>query len=139
MNTKLMRFHINIKYLLIWATATAFLGVSVFGVFGMMEMSHNEAGSASTCPFMAGETVLCVMNAFDHIALLQGMTTSLPIGLFTIISLLIALVIKKTWLRYLFGPPDTPEQQSFFSCSQEIHTLSFALLLLRSTVSPRAP
>lgn len=134
-----MRFRTNIKYMLIWATATAFLSVSVFGIFGMMEMDHHEAGSASTCPFMAGETVLCMMDAFDHIALLQGMTASLPIGLLTIISLLIALAIKRTWLRYLFGPPNTPQQQSFFSCSREIYTISFALLLLGSTISPRAP
>ncbi|HAT68581.1 MAG: hypothetical protein A2481_02560 [Candidatus Yonathbacteria bacterium RIFOXYC2_FULL_47_9] len=134
-----MKFRTNIKYVLIWATVTAFLGVSVFGIFGMMEMDHNEAGNASTCPFMAGETVLCVMNAFDHIASWQAMTASLPLGLFTIISLLIALALPKTWLRYLFGPPDTLEQQSLFSYSRETHPLPFALLLLESTVSPRAP
>jgi len=125
--------------LLYGAIILAFLAVGTFSPLSMAGMEHHEMGGTSNCPFMIGETAICQMNVFDHIASWQAMFTALPAELSTIILLLLALVLSWVWLRHLFDPPDTSQLQSHFSYSRDTHALSFALLLLGSVISPRAP
>lgn len=118
----------------------AFLYVSVFALPMMATMEHHEmGGSMSNCPFMVGETALCEMNIFDHIASWQAMFTALPAELSIVLLLLLSLVLTWVSLRHLFDPPDTSQLQSYFSYSRETHAPSFTKLLLGSVISPRAP
>ncbi|OHA84308.1 MAG: hypothetical protein A2937_02110 [Candidatus Yonathbacteria bacterium RIFCSPLOWO2_01_FULL_47_33b] len=134
-----MNFRRNINYILSLTIAVAFLSISVFGVFGMMNMDHRGVDSMSTCPFMIGETALCTMNVFDHVASWQAMTASLPVGLLTLVFLIASLVMTGTWLRYLFGPPNTQQARILFPRSHKTHIPSFALLFLAGALNPRAP
>lgn len=135
-----MRWFIHIKKLTFLLALTAFLSVSIFGMFAMVGMEHHqEMSGMSNCPFMIGETALCSMTPFDHIASWQAMFTALPVELSTIILLLLALVLSWVWLRHLFDPPDISQQQSDLSYSSDTHAPSFATLLLGSVISPRAP
>lgn len=136
-----MRWSIHLKKLIFSLALIAFLGVSVFGMFAMVGMEHHQemGGAMSNCPFMIGETALCNMTPFDHIASWQAMFIALPAELSTIVLLLLALVLSWVWLRHLFDPPDTSQLQSHFSYSSDTHAPSFATLLLGSVISPRAP
>ena len=116
----------------------AFLAVSVFAPLSMMSMEHHEMGM-SDCPFMIGETAICQMNVFDHIASWQVMFTVLPVEFSYFVLLLLALVLSWVWLRHLFDPPDTSQRQSHFSYFRDTHAPSFGLLFLGSVISPRAP
>jgi hypothetical protein len=128
------------KTLLYGILITAFLYVSVFALPAMATMEHHEMGGAmSNCPFMVGETALCQMNIFDHIASWQAMFIALPAELSTVLLLLLSLVLACVWLRHLFDPPDTSQLKSLFSYSRETHAPSFRAVLLGSVISPRAP
>lgn len=135
-----MHVSAKVKSLLYSTVLLAFLTVSIFALPMMATMGHHEmGGTMSNCPFMVGETALCAMNVLDHIASWQAMFTALPTELSTILLLLLSLVLTWVWLRHLFDPPDTSQQQSPFSYSRETYALSFSQLLLGSAISPRAP
>ncbi len=128
----------KIKSLFYGITILAFLYVSIFALPAMATMSHHEGMPTSNCPFMVGETAICQMNIFDHIASWQAMFTALPTELSTIVLLLLSLVLTWVWLRHLFDPPDIRRSESFVY-KVEPFSQSFRTLLLGSAISPRAP
>src|SRR5258708_39146515 len=80
----------NIWRTLIVLAAVCLLSISFLGIaYSGMRMS--TAGSMPGCPFM-GETGICQMTPFEHIALWQSMFTSTPQPLALLALLLLAFL-----------------------------------------------
>lgn len=118
-------------------TIAAFLYVSIFALPMMATMHHHEGVPMSNCPFMIGEAALCEMNVLDHIASWQGMFAGLP-PLENILFLLLALFVAYVITRFVHDPPDTSPPEYILYRTQPA-SLSFRVLLLGTTISPRAP
>ena len=127
------------KRILFAAGILVFLLVGSFGPLVMMEMSHQEMSTTSSCPFAVGETALCEMNILAHIASWQTMLASLPPQVSVFVLLLLAVVLSWVRLRHLFGSPNNSQQQLRFLHPREAHAFSFSSLFLGSVISPRAP
>ena len=122
------------------AVAFAFLYVSIFALPTMAITHHHDGVSMSNCPLMFGENAVCDMSIFDHIASWKAMFAVLPIKLTATVLLLTSFVIAFIRLRYLFDPPDASQEKFLFSFLAEGQLGSlFAVLILGSVVSPRAP
>lgn len=113
----------------------AYFAVIAFSPFLMAGMDHHGA-DPGICPFMAGETALCKMDALGHLASLQMMTSAVPSAAATLLLLAVGFLLTLCIFHRLFDPPDSgPIPRS----SPESRHALFRLLLLGSAISPRAP
>lgn len=97
-NKKIVRFFFGLALI-------AFIFVALFGLsHGMAGMEKRSDGTMGGCLFN-GQTEVCTMNFSEHIALWEGMMTTLPqeVGVLSLLVLALLLVVIVTfWQDSLF-------------------------------------
>ncbi len=130
---------LKINQLLFYILIFAYFAVGVFGLFGMATLVHHNEMAMVGCPFMVGETAICEMNVFDHIASWQEMSNAIfpQVSVLALLLLGVLLVFRLT--RYFYDAQDTSQLKSHFSYFTPAYSQSLTSLLFGSAISPRAP
>ncbi len=115
-----------------WITATlvGYILLSV-GSFLVMEQVHQHGMSPmSHCPFMVGEQSLCTMDAIEHIAAWNTLTTTTFTELFVLTLLVFAFFF------YYFHPPNLALKKS---CQKLLRENCITKLFSQGILHPKAP